>query len=107
MSDGFRATSAFIRPAKDKDGKFSVPALTPDGDTVYIVNKQKVLRIIAAADTFIRFGEDKATLAAEAVTAANGILIKAGEIVQVSSDEFSFMKASAALEQVLPLQDRG
>lgn len=103
----FRNKSEFFRPiAEGQDGKTSSkPLVAVSG--VYIVNKERVLRIVVgAADIYVQFAKIRTDLAA-AIDGTNGILLPKDSVVYVSSGEFEYMKASGALSNVLVTADRG
>ena len=68
-------------------------------NNVYTINKNRVLRIVPAADMYIKFSDDINTAIASNVN----ILLKAGIETFVSSGQYSFMSASVATANIIEL----
>jgi hypothetical protein len=96
----------FVPAAEGQDQKVSSKPLAAVGG-VYIVNKNRVLRIVVGStDRYVQFAKVKTDLA-NTVDNTNGYLLAAGEIIYLSTSDFDFMKSSGDLASVSLTTDKG
>jgi len=79
-----------------------------DTGKVYTVHREGIVRIIPAADMFIKFGlkEERAALVATPAGSSD-ILLKAGEEYFISSGKFELLSVSVNSANVVLIKQRG
>jgi hypothetical protein len=84
--------------AIDPDKACPLPA--SGANNVYIVGKQRLVRIIPASDTYVRFGTTSSLVLA---SSTNGALLKANQEYFIGSNECQFMSLSNNTANVVVL----